>query len=638
MAKKKNQEQIVNLSKKSKQTNELSKGCRDITQLLSPSSIIYTSENELKVENNIARSYVVNAYPPQVYLGWLDDLYSYRGDNDVAVNIEPISERIALDEITREITKYQTQLMIESENGNISNIQMLRDKVEALVNQRASLQRNQERLFSVTTTTCLYGTDVKSLNKSAQILQNRFAGKYVGLMPLYLRQDDGFKSTSPFGYNAVPDYARNMNTGALATMFPFYNPNMTNSKGVFLGIDDITETPVVIDFFDKTEYPNANAFISGVSGFGKSFLLSLINMRSALEGIRTAIIDAEGEMEKSVLACGGTVIKLGQGSDAMINIMDIDEEVELDTNGNPTGRVYVDIKGKVAELLSFFGVLIPEYIADSTFKSIFSDILATLYYQFGFSEDVNSLYENSSSFNKETGEYRQNKVLKTMPRLSDIKQALYNYGVSTNNNYFINCANTLLMYCEGGIYDLFDCYTNIQADMKKVPLISFDVSKAEEGTIRPIAMQVALSWCWSKFIKNDLNTKKRIVVDEAWLLLKENLVGSNYTAFFLENTARRIRKYNGSLLCASQNFKEFTHRPEGLAVLNNSIVKIFLRQSDQDIEAIGSNFLLTAGELDFVSTAQRGRALIKVGKNSSTVSVTAFDFEKELIEKAYLKG
>ena len=60
------------------------------------------------------------------------------------------------------------------------------------------------------------------------------------------------------------------------------------------------------------------------------------------------------------------------------------------------------------------------------------------------------------------------------------------------------------------------------------------------------------------------------------MLVKKEMAGSEFTAQFLENTARRIRKRNGALLVASQNFKEFADNPQGQAVLTNATVNIFL--------------------------------------------------------------
>ena len=170
--------------------------------------------------------------------------------------------------------------------------------------------------------------------------------------------------------------------------------------------------------------------------------------------------------------------------------------------------------------------------------------------------------------------------------------------------------------------------------MKNAPIIDFDVSALEEGVLRPIGMYVALTWSWEKFLKRDPSVKKRIVVDEAWMLVNKNMAGSEFTAQFLENCARRIRKRNGGLLVASQNFTEFAESPQGKAVLTNAVVNIFLKQNSTDIEDVKETFKLSEGEKNFLMTAKRGEMLIRMNEESSIVKVIPFDYETQLIANA----
>ena len=159
------------------------------------------------------------------------------------------------------------------------------------------------------------------------------------------------------------------------------------------------------------------------------------------------------------------------------------------------------------------------------------------------------------------------------------------------------------------------------------------VSRLEENILRPIGMYVALSWTWEKFVKKNPQIKKRIVCDEAWMLVSKNMAGSEYTAQFLENAARRIRKRNGGLLVASQNFTEFARSVQGEAVLKQAVTNIFLGQDSTDVDALQETFKLSDGEKNFLMVAKRGEMLIKLHNESATVQVIPFEFEKALIEK-----
>lgn len=190
------------------------------------------------------------------------------------------------------------------------------------------------------------------------------------------------------------------------------------------------------------------------------------------------------------------------------------------------------------------------------------------------------------------------------------------------------------MFVKTGVYGLFDCQTAPElADMRDAPVITFDVSALEDKVLRPIGMYIALTWCWEKFAKKNIAVKKRIVCDEAWMLVKKEMAGSEFTAQFLENTARRIRKRNGALLVASQNFKEFADNPQGQAVLTNATVNIFLRQNSTDIDDVQKVFKLSNGERNFLVSATKGNFLLKMQEESTTGFARAFDYEQYLIEK-----
>lgn len=63
-----------------------------------------------------------------------------------------------------------------------------------------------------------------------------------------------------------------------------------------------------------------------------------------------------------------------------------------------------------------------------------------------------------------------------------------------------------------------------------------------------------LSWCWNE-ISRDRNEQVILVCDEAHLLIDPN---NKDGIDFLKRTAKRIRKYNGSLWIISQNLIDFT--------------------------------------------------------------------------------
>lgn len=636
---KKNKQIEKKLGDKKGKNSVFVQGARSIKDMLAPASIDRSSEYELRVEEKYNRNFVLSGYPSNLYIGWMDELYNYEGDMDVAIHIEPADERSALNELTDKITQYESQLAIETEKGSIKNLTQLQTKISQLYQQRAMLEQNHENQFKIETFASLYADDLKTLNKEAQKLDNRLSGRKIKLMPLYMRQDEAYRSVLPYARPRIYDYYRNINTGALTSCFPFYNAEISHDNGTFIGVNMATATPIYIDFYNKDILDNANMFVFGKAGSGKTFCVSLLTMRSVINGVKSVIIDPEGEYKKVTDASGGAYIELAPDR-FMMNPFDIEAEDETDDDGVPTGKKVVNIKDKAATLLNLIAVMSKGTLTADCESSV-AHVLAELYKKRGINETEESLYEDGESYlDRTTMQYVFGKKVKKMPQMSDFRNDLIEYTNNISNvalkNKLLMIAETIKMYCKGGIYDMFDCQTSTDVDFNSAPVITFDVSNIEEDVLRPIAMYIAMSWTWEKFVKKHPEQKKRVVCDEAWMLVSKSMAGSEYTGKFLENCARRIRKRNGGLLVASQNFKEFADSPQGQAVLTNTTVKMFMKQDPVDINDVHDTFLLSEGEKQFLLSLRRGEMLLKMNQESSQAYVYAFDFEADLIKRKYL--
>lgn len=625
---------IIDLEKEKEREKKLDidNGSYDIKDFIAPPSMERKELDYLTVGKQYVRNFVMQGFPNQTYVGWLDAIYNSTAEIDTMIHVEPADDREALDSLTAKITQYEAQLATETEKGNIRNITRLGDAIQGLYEERRKLERNIERLYQVEILSNLYADSKEELDKETQKLDNKLRGRKIYLMPTYLRQDEGYKSVLPIGKSYIEDKYRNFNSGALTSCFPFYNSEITHDNGVFVGVNTTTWTPVLVDFYDRKILNNSNITVLGQAGTGKTFFVSLLTLRSALRGVRSVIIDPEGEYKKLTDAVGGAHIYLAPDSEECINPFDIEEEDIVDDDGFPTGQKVVMINDKVADILNLLEVMAGGLTQGQ--RSTCSSLLQQLYYDKNISSDPKSLYVTEPYFDNKTKVFYHSGMKKQMPIFSDFHRKVEEYAIKNNDEEMRNLAKTLLMFKKGGIYDMFDCYTSENlANFKNAPIVTFNVSQLEESVLRPIGMYVALSWTWEKFVKKNPQIKKRVVCDEAWMLVSKNMAGSEYTAQFLENAARRIRKRNGGLLVASQNFTEFTRSPQGEAVLKQAYTNIFLGQDPTDIDILQETFKLSDGEKLFLMGARRGEMLLKMHNESATVNVIPFEFEKQLIEK-----
>jgi len=609
----------------------LDKGVPTMKDLISPPSFVRDSYDHLKVGDRVMRSFLLAGFPKHIGVGWADKLYNYEGDLDMTIHINPMDEREAMDELTDKITQYEAQLDLESEKGQTRNMTRLGNKISELVREREKIEQNYISMYQVQMICNLYAKSLEQLDKDTQILDNDLRGRKIKLMPLHLRQDQGYKSGMPYGKTWLPKNFRNFSSEGLTACFPLYNAEISHPTGILLGVNLQTQTPIYVDFFNRAILENGNTTVLGRAGSGKTFLVSLLTMRSALQGVRTVIIDPEGEYGTITEAMGGSIIKIAPGSSTIPNPFDLEDEDVTDEDGKPTGQRIVNIKEKVADLLNLIGVMAGELTQEQ--RSLISFALTSIYEEFGFSEDYTSLYDEDVILN-ERGEFVHHGRKRPMPTFSDFHRKLVEISNTPGNETLVPVANALRMFTRDGVYGMFDQQTSEEmANYKDSPVICFDIKQLEENVLRPIGMYIALSWAWEKFAKKNPKLKKRIVVDEAWMLVNPNMAGYQFTAQFLETCSRRSRKRNCALLVASQNFKEFCSCPQGEAVLSNAVVNIFLKQSSTDLDAVQDKFKLSNGERAYLTSPPRGHFLLKMNSEATIGFAHATDYEKYLIEK-----
>jgi conjugal transfer ATP-binding protein TraC len=621
-------EKIIEI-KEEKKESVINKGIRSIKDLISP-SVDRSPEDCIKIDNKFVRSYSINGYPPSVSVGFLDKLYSYEGDIDVMLYIYPADDRVAQDDMNLKIAQYMAQLEIETRKGEIKNQTLLMDKIAQLQEQKRRLELNYENLFHISISLNIFSDTKEELEKKDQMLQNYLRGRKILITPEYLRQDDSYRTTLPLGLDLIKDKYRNFNSGSLTACFPFYNSEVSHENGIFCGINLYTSSPVFLDFYGKQMGKNVNMTVIGKSGSGKTFFVSLLTLRSLIKGIRTAIIDPEGEYIKLTKIVGGSHVSISSESEYRLNPFDVELEDTED------GRKELKIKDKIADLLNLIAVMAGGLNAEQ--RSVVAHVLMLTYKEVGIENDPESLFEEIETFDAEKQIIVHGKKIKTMPTISDFHRLLFKYSKEKGSKSINELVESLKMFVRGGVYDLFDCHTSESLmNFKDSPIVTFDVSKLEESILRPIGMYVSMSWVWEKFVKKNIHQKKRVVCDEAWMLTSKSMAGHEYTSAFLEKASRRARKKNTGLLVASQNFTEFANDEQGRAVLTNAAVNIFLGQNSTDIDALQETFALSDGERNFLLQARIGEYLIRMDGESTAAFALAFDHEKDLITKAYVK-
>ena len=610
-----------------------------IKELIAPSGIDVSNVDRLEIISNMkryARSFFVSTLPrmctfPELFR----DMYLF-GDINTSVYINPIPESRSQNELNRVINELETERIVAVDKGNInreSNLSQKRLEAEQL---RDEIAAGYNKLFEASVVTTLFTYNLEDLEKQTKLLATEMSKSLVGIKSAWAIQEEAFKSNLPLMENKIGK-VHTFDRRSMATAFPFTTSEVGHSTGVPLGFNRQTGTPILFDNFHPS-LTNYNMVIFAKSGAGKSVTMkTLISRSSVLMGIESLALDAEGEYSIVAESLGGINIVVSPNSNTIINLFDVEtEKIKDEITGRE--RTVVNIENKVEDvtqaLLTMARGSTRSADVNELTKQIIAESVSEEYAALGITSNPNSLYRESGNMSADDKLYRQKKEMPTIgswyKRIQRKAQENTNQDYSFHYSYLLKVMKQYIREYDGQMA-YFDGQSTFEL-LEGAPFINLDISQLEERFARPLAQQILLSWIWEKYGKKnseDRNkaSKKRVLVDEAWMLLPYP-----EAVDFLNTMARRARKRNVSLAIISQRFQDFYEKPEAQAVLTSSDTKLFLAQDKAEIQYLKEVFKLSEGEANFLVTCFKGEGLLKVGSDSAILQITPTQKEFEFVE------
>ena len=610
-----------------------------IKDIIAPSGIDISNVDRLEIISNIkryARSFFVSTLPrmctfPELFR----DMYLF-GDINTSVYINPIPESRSQNELNRVINELETERIVAADKGNInreSNLAQKRLEAEQL---RDEIAAGYNKLFEASVIATLFTYNLEDLEKQTKLLATELSKNLVEIKSAWAMQEEAFKSNLPLMENKIGK-THTFDRRSMATVFPFTTSEVGHETGVPLGFNRQTGTPILFDNFHPS-LTNYNMVIFAKSGAGKSVTMkTLISRSSVLMGIESLALDAEGEYSIVAESLGGINVVLSPSSKTIINLFDVEtENVKDEITGRE--RTVINIENKVEDvtqaLLTMARGSTRSTDVNELTKQIIAESVAEEYAAIGITNNPDSIYEGSSSFDDKNRLYRQKKAMPTIgswyKRIQRKAQENKNNDYSFHYSYLLKVMKQYIREYDGQMA-YFDGQSTFEL-LDGAPFINLDISQLEERFARPLAQQILLSWIWEKYVKKNSEdrkkaSKKRVIVDEAWMLLPYP-----EAVDFLNTMARRARKRNVSLAIISQRFQDFYEKPEAQAVLTSSDTKLFLAQDKSEIEYLKEVFKLSEGEANFLVTCLKGEGLLKVGSESAIIQITPTQKEFEFVE------
>lgn len=280
---------------------------------------------------------------------------------------------------------------------------------------------------------------------------------------------------------------------------------------------------------------NYNVVVTGRSGSGKSVFMQELLVSSLGVGGRVFVLDVGRSFEKTCEIIGGQHIEFGGHVPICLNPF-----------------THIPSSGSDERDQSF-----------AMLKSVIATMAAP---DDGTSDFENALIEKAI---RHAWESKGNEATVT-----DVSEWLQNQGDDRATTLGV----MLTPYTAKGVYAKYFEGTNNVDFERPFVLIELEELK-EKKDLQSVVLQMFIMTITAQAFLGDRRQPFHICIDEAWDLLR----GKN-TGEFIETLARRLRKYNGSLVVGTQSMDDFYSTPGATAAFENSDWMCMLSQKQSSIQ------------------------------------------------------
>ncbi len=519
-----------------------------------------------------ARAIFLKTFPGFLIDRFVAELTDFSFNMMLTINIKSIAPDKAIKLVKRQITSMEAN-KIEYQKRAVKSgysIDIIPVELEHSIKQADELldelMNKNQKMFIINLLLIHVADSLEDLNRDTEMIMST-ARKYLCYMgKLKYQQEDALKSVLPVGINKLK-IQRTLTTDSTSVLLPFTAQELFHPGGIYYGLNSISKNIIL---FDRKSLKNANGFILGTPGAGKSFITKkeIISVRLNTDD-DIIVIDPEMEYNKLVRSFDGEVIKISANSNHYINPLDINEKYGGDD---------APIKVKAEFILSLFECLMggnngltakEKTIVDRCLRKTYAKYLQT--------------YNNSR-----------------IPTMLDFHRILEEQSEEEAKNL----ALSLEIYVKGSL-SIFSEKTNINYNNR---LVSYDISGLGEQ-LKTVGMLIILDNVWNRIVKNrEFGRRTWLYVDESHLLFK-----NEYSANFLHKLFKRARKWYGIVTAVTQNVSELLSSEQAKTMLSNSDFMLLFNQSASDREELKKLLKISDTQMRYITSSEAGSGLLFTG-------------------------
>jgi len=449
----------------------------------------------------------------------------------------------------------------------------------------------KETLYAMDLNILVAGKDYEDVVKNAQVVKS-FWGKGGSNKAINLEEALGihhlnFIASLPMGINKEYMFET---TKKYRSMFVKNIAQYAPAEADYQGEGDnfllVTRRSQLAGYDLFHSSASFNAYIVATSGAGKSVFLQTIALNSYARGDRIFVLDYDNSFAGLCQTLDSQYIALNPNEPISFNPFSEIETLE-------------QLQEDLAYLSNFIYMLgsnkneKKSEEEEKLIKTKIQEVLISAYQEFGKELEITHI---------------RNKL----------KQI--------NDSRFVDFATQLGAFCRGGIYGKFFEGPNQFNLNKELIAVEFKEMSEHPDIRDPIIMMLIYHINQMMYSTKDRNSRIQIILDEAHRFLGKNPRMDD----FIEQAYRRARKYNASIILATQGFDDIYDASggglsrAGKVIIANSPWKFFLKQTETSV-----NMLIKSGVFNLDEIDQKVLRSIhtKKGEYSEIFIMTPEDFK-----------
>ncbi|ENU7564891.1 TraC family protein [Campylobacter jejuni] len=539
-------------------------------QVIMPTTEMLIKDDELKIDGRSFISLTPQSFPQEAHIAdfgeKLGDYISRALDNNQFKDTFLITASVCAlsKKKTARVKGNHSMLLTQKWSENIFRQFAAARKESVSILERIDNQKEKLYAFDLNVIVSGDNYDEASLNASTIISYwNKGGGKAIVLDEALGIHQLNLIASLPMGINK--EYMFDI-TAKYRSMFPDQI-----SQFIPLEADFKLNIPNLILFSRRAQIAgldlfvsnsNYNAYLVATSGAGKSVLLNMLAFNSYARNDRIFIIDQDNSFSKLCDTIDGQYLAL----DPLQPI-----------SFNP----FSGLKNNDRE--SFMDDL--NYLSD-------------LIYMLGSSKNQDRALEDEKLIKAKTQAIMEDLFLSkgnTM-EVTDIRDEL----AKVDDQRFRDFADQLRPFCKEGIYGKYfngPCEFNIE---KEFIVTEFKGLEGHNDLRDPLIMLLIYHINQLMYMSSDRKSRIQIIIDEAHRFLGKNPKMDD----FIEQAYRRARKYDASVIIATQGFDDIYNAKDGglsragTVIINNSAYKIFMKQTETSVNMLIKSEVFSLSETD----------------------------------------